>query len=298
MEGEGAPVLKRRLAVGLVLAVAAPLLAAPTGGHLVLIGGGDRPPEIMRLFVTLAGGPEAPIVLIPTASEDPAAGAERAAEFRDEWGCRDVTALEVRSCADASRPDYVAAAARARGVYFLGGDQTRIVNALLGSPLLAAIARAHAAGAALGGTSAGTACMSALMLTGEGNFDVIEADNVELWPGLGFFGGVIVDQHFAARRRQNRLLSVVLEHPDRVGVGVDEATAVWVRPDDSFEVVGQGTVTVIDATGASVHRRGGASGKDVLGGHGLRVDVLVAGDVYSVPARTVVPRWQPAPAPR
>ena len=133
----------------------APVGAAPSGGHLVLIGGGERPPEVMRAFVRLAGGPAAPIVLIPTASEDPTAGPERAAEFREQWGCTDVSVLEVRSCADASRADYVAAAERARGIYFLGGDQTRIVNAFEGSPLLAAIERAFRGGAALGGTSAG-----------------------------------------------------------------------------------------------------------------------------------------------
>ena len=284
--------LKRLLALGLVLAVGALPGAAASGGHLVLIGGGERPPEVMRAFVRLAGGPNAPIVLIPTASEDPTAGAERAAEFRDQWGCTDVSVLEVRSCADASRPDYVAAAERARGIYFLGGDQTRIVNAFEGSPLLAAIERAFRGGAALGGTSAGTACMSSLMITGEGDFDVITADNVELWPGLGFFRGVIVDQHFVARRRQNRLLSVILEHPHLVGVGVDEETAVWVRPDGTFEVLGRGTVTVVDATGATVVRAPGAPGHDVLGGHGLRLELLVAGDGYDLVSRSVVPRWQ------
>jgi cyanophycinase len=288
-------VLKRWLAFGLVLSVVAPLGAAPTGGHLVLIGGGERPPEVMRAFVRLAGGPAAPIVLIPTASEDPTAGPERATEFREQWGCTDVSVLEVRSCADASRPDYVAAAERARGIYFLGGDQTRIVNAFAGSPVLAAIERAFRGGAALGGTSAGTACMSPLMITGEGDFDVVTADNVELWPGLGFFRGVIVDQHFVARRRQNRLLAVILEHPALLGVGVDEETAVWVRPDGTFEVLGRGTVTVIDAGDAAVVRAPGAAGHDVLGGHGLRLDLLVAGDGYDLVSRSVVPRWQAGP---
>jgi cyanophycinase len=127
---------------------------------------------------------------------------------------------------------------------------------------------------------------------------VITADNVELWPGLGFFGGVIVDQHFVARRRQNRLLSVILEHPDLVGVGVDEETAVWVRPDGSFEVLGRGTVTVIDAAGAAVIRAPGADGHDVLGGHGLRVELLTAGDGYDVASRTVVPGWRERPVQR
>jgi len=276
-------------------------LAAPAGaecGHLVLIGGGGRPPEVMRTFVRLAGGPSAPIVIIPTASEDPTTGPELAAELRGEWGCTDVTVLEVRSCADAARADYVGAAARAGGVYFSGGDQTRIVNALAGSPLLTAIERAFAGGAALAGTSAGTACMSPLMITGEGDFDVVEAGNVELWPGLGFFAGVIVDQHFAARRRQNRLYSVILEHPDLLGVGVDEATAVWVRPDGSFEVLGDGTVTVIDASGARIVRTPREGRRDLLGGHGLQVELLTAGDRYDLASHTVVPAWRGTAASR
>jgi cyanophycinase len=290
--------LRSSVLLGLLLAVSAPGAAAALRGNLVLIGGGERPPEVMRTFVRLAGGPAAPIVIMPTASEVPTRGDELATEFRQEWGCTEVTVLEVRSCTDASRADYVATAEQARGVYFAGGDQTRIVNALAGSPLLAAIERAFAAGATLGGTSAGTACMSPLMITGEGNFDVIAADNVELWPGLGFFQGVIVDQHFVARRRQNRLLSVILEHPDLLGVGVDEETAVWVRPDGTFEVLGRGTVTVIDASAASVVRTPGAGGHDVLGGLGLRVDLLVAGDGYDLVSHAVVPRWKEKPAQR
>jgi cyanophycinase len=140
--------------------------------------------------------------------------------------------------------------------------------------------------------------MSPLMITGEGNFDVIAADNVELWPGLSFFPGVIVDQHFVARRRQNRLLSVILEHPHLLGVGVDEETAVWVRPDGTFEVLGRGTVTVIDAAEATMVRAPGAPGHDVLGGHGLRVELLLPGDGYDMVSHSVVPRWKEGPAQR
>ena len=85
------------------------------------------------------------------------------------------------------------------------------------------------------------------MLTGEGDFEVISAKNVELSPGLGLFPGAILDQHFVARKRQNRLLSVVLEHPQYLGVGIDEATAAWLKPDGTFEVLGDGAVVVYDA---------------------------------------------------
>ena len=82
-----------------------------------------------------------------------------------------------------------------------------------------AIADAFQRGSVIGGTSAGTACQSDTMITGEGNFKVIRANSVELWEGFGFFRGVVVDQHFIARQRSNRLISVILEHPELLGVG-------------------------------------------------------------------------------
>ncbi|NIR40627.1 MAG: cyanophycinase, partial [Actinobacteria bacterium] len=96
----------------------------------------------------------------------------------------------------------------------------------------------------------------------------ITADNVVLWPGLGLFPGVIVDQHFVARRRHNRLISVVLEHPELVGVGVDEATAVWVRPDGTFRVLGDGWVVVYDATDAAIRHAPAPGDRVALGAHG------------------------------
>ncbi len=280
--------LRHPLVVALLVAAALPVGTADGRGHLVLIGGGDAPPEVMATFVRLAGGPTAPLVVIPTASDDPTTGPEMAAELRDVFGCSDVAVLEVRGCNDAARADWVALAERARGIYFTGGDQTRIITAFADSPLLAAIDRAFAAGATLAGTSAGTACMSRLMITGEGDFSVIRASNVELWLGLGFLPGVIVDQHFVARQRQNRLLAVTLEHPALLGVGVDEGTAIWVRPDLTFSVLGLGTVTVVDATGATVVRPPAPEGDGALGGHGLKLDLLVAGDVYDLVGRRVV----------
>jgi cyanophycinase len=186
------------------------------------------------------------------------------------------------------RPDYAELAARARGVFFAGGDQIRITKALLDTPVGTAIADAFAHGAVVGGTSAGTACQSSPMITGEGDFKVIRANSVELVQGLGFFRGVIVDQHFIARQRSNRLISVILEHPDLLGVGVDEETAVWVRPDNTFQVLGKSCVMVVDAKHAAVIRPAGATGHDLLGAHDLRVHILLPGEVFDVTARSVI----------
>ncbi len=272
------------------LAAAVAGAGEPPKGHLVLIGGGEKPPEAMRKFVELAGGPTAPIVAIPTASKEPDIVEYYLKLFKEDYGCANVAVLDIKSKADAMRPDYAEAAGKAGGIFFSGGDQIRITSALLGTPVGAAIADAFARGAVVGGTSAGTACQSDPMITGEGNFEVIRARSVELWRGLGLFRGVVVDQHFIARQRSNRLISVILEHPDLLGVGVDEDTAIWVRPNDTFEVIGKSCVTVLDAKGARVTRQPVETGLDPLGVHGMRVHVLLAGEQFDLKARAVLPR--------
>lgn len=134
------------------------------------------------------------------------------------------------------------------------------------------------------------------MITGEGDFTVIRAGSVELVRGLGLFRDVIVDQHFIARQRSNRLVSVILEHPEMLGVGIDENTAVWVRPDGTFQVLGERSVMVLDAGAATVSRRPGEGGQDDIGVHGLRVDVLLRGEVFDPRTRQVTtgPMSEPA----
>ncbi len=284
----------RALIAFLLLATAASAQPPVSRGNLVLIGGGEKPVAAMKKFIELAGGPQAPIVVVPTASSEPDAAEYYVKLFKDDYGCTDVTALDIKSKADARRPQYVAAAARARGVFFGGGDQVRILVALEHSPVLDAIRNAWLHGAAIGGTSAGTACQSPMMITGEGDFAVIQSRSVEIWDGLGFTPGVVVDQHFIARQRENRLISVILEHPDQLGVGIDEDTAVWIRPDDTFEVIGLHSVMVLDARGCSVNRKALESGKDLLGVHGMRVHILLEGEVFDIKKGSVVAGRQAA----
>lgn len=286
----------RRLAVAaLLLPPIVPIAAGaePPKGHLVLIGGGKRPAAVMSKFLELAGGPAARILVVPTASELP----DTVASYRKELaalGATNVEGLDVRIPPDAHRESLVKEVEQAAGIFFAGGDQRRIVKALHDSPVGRAIEAAWRRGAVVGGTSAGTACMSPLMLTGEGDAKTITAKNVELWPGLGLFPGAILDQHFVARQRQNRLMSVVLEHPAYLGIGVDEATAVWLRPDATFEVLGEGSVVVYDAAAATV-TRGPGEGSVLLGVRNLRTHVLLPGEVFDLSVRSVVPR-ETAPA--
>jgi len=272
---------------GLLLAVSAS--AAESRGHLVLIGGGDKPPEAMAKFIELAGGAGAPIVVVPTASTEPDTIPYYLDLFRREYGCTDVVAIDVRGPADARRPEVLAALERARGVFFGGGDQVRILSAFHGSPALAAVRALYERGGVIGGTSAGTACQTPRMITGNGDFTVVRRNAVELWQGLGLWPGVIVDQHHIVRQRFNRLLAVVLEHPEELGVGVDEATAAWVKPDGTFEVLGRSAVFVIDAAGSRVTSQTSETGQDPIGVHDLRMHVLLPGERYDVARREVLP---------
>ncbi len=278
------------LSIALLAVLSASALAddAPARGHLVLIGGGDKPPEAMRKFVELAGGKDAPIVAIPTASSEPDAAEYYEKLFREEYGCTNAVSLDIRKKADAERTDLAALARNARGLFFGGGDQIRITNALLGTPVGDAIAAAFASGAVVGGTSAGTACQSEVMLTGEGDFSQVRTRSVETWKGLGFLpAGVVVDQHFIRRQRENRLLSVVLENPELLGVGVDEETAIWVRPDGTFQVLGRSGVMVFDAKEAPVSRQPRDTGQDLLGVHALKLHLLLPGETFNLRTRTV-----------
>lgn len=304
--------------------VAATAATPPGHGHLMLIGGGDKPRAAMEKFVELAGGKSAPIVVIPTASEEPDTEEYYTNLFRKDYGCSDVTVLPIRTSADANLPAVVASAKRARGIFFGGGDQVRITNALNGSQTLEALREAWRNGAAVGGTSAGTACQSERMITGEGDFTVIRSGSVELKDGLGFLrSDVIVDQHFIARQRENRLLTVILEHPGHLGIGVDEDTAIWVRPDDTFEVIGARSVMVFDSRGSSIHRNAThatatattaattttttgdpktpANAKELLGAHDMRMHILLPGEAFDLVKRTPIyataaPAVSPAPA--
>jgi len=151
---------------------------------------------------------------------------------------------------DASKARFLDQLAGASGVFFGGGDQARIMDVLSDAELLWAVRERHARGVVFGGTSAGAAVMSPLMITGDGDFTVIDGRQVVVREGLGLLPGVIVDQHFVRRQRQNRLFGLVLAHPELRGVGIDEDTALLVAAGARHaEVVGRGPVVLVDAAG-------------------------------------------------
>ena len=263
---------------------------APPKGSLLIIGGGDRPALIMTAFARLAGGASGKVLVFPQASELPESGARIKAELL-ELGIGRVDVMAVDR-AGADGDEALAVAAGATGVYFGGGDQVRLMAVLSGTRLERRLHELYRGGAVMAGTSAGAAVMSRVMITGDEKrplskddaWQIIEADDVITQPGLGFLDEVVIDQHFVRRKRHNRLISLMLEQPSLLGVAIDEATAIWVKPGGtSFEVVGDGPVVIYDPKGAKVVRDAGVG----LRGAGLTVHVLRSGSQYDLAGRTV-----------
>jgi cyanophycinase len=281
-----------RAAALLAFACAGAADPAPKGS-LLMVGGGPRPPALMERFVELAGGAErARIVVLPMASSEAEAGGNEQVEEFAALGAR-ARSLNL-SREQASREESAGALDQATGIWFGGGDQSRLMAAIDGTPVEAAILARYRDGAVLGGTSAGAAVMSDPMITGDERrpggdrkdldnaFLTIERENVVTGPGLGLLPGVIVDQHFVRRKRHNRLLSLVLEHA-LIGLGIDESTAVEVGPDGVWRALGDGAAIVYDARDARVT----AVGAYRLGASDVRLHVLTAGAAFDPASRRV-----------
>ncbi len=269
---------------------AASVLAMPDErprGSLVIVGGGDRPEALMRRFVDLAGGPgKARVAVVPNASSEPeATGRELVVELQGLGAGAFVyhlTRAQAATDSAARQLDSVT------GIWFSGGDQALVTDALAGSAALQTMQRRYHAGAVVGGTSAGAAIMSDSMITGDqtppgdttgyygDEYPAIARRRVEIVPGLGFLQTAIVDQHFIRRERHNRLMSAVLERPTLLGVGIDESTALEVMPDGRWRILGESAVVIYDARQARVTGRG----RPVLGAMGLRLHVVPAGGVF------------------
>ena len=266
---------------------AVPARSDAVRGTLFIVGGGAQPPELVTQFIALAGGPgHARIAIFPMATSDSTTGPEKKAEL-DSLGATSFVINVTREQADAD--SIVKLIGTATGIWFPGGDQVRITKALQGSKALRAIHERYRAGAVIGGTSAGAAVMSDSMLTGNQFFPGMKASVdsglsskriargvIEVIPGLGFLHGAIVDQHFIKRMRENRLISVVLERPSLIGVGIDESTALRVYPDGHWQVYGASAAIVFDARNATIT----PPDAHKLGTSGVRMSVLPAGSTF------------------
>ncbi|MHC5009407.1 MAG: cyanophycinase [Planctomycetota bacterium] len=256
-------------------------------GHLVLVGGGGTTQAIVAATLALCGDDPA-VVVLPQASGRDDRGEASTAMWR-EAGAASVTNVESLASAAARE-----AIAEADLLWMPGGVQSRLLDALVEAGASDLIAEHYRRGGVVGGTSAGAAVLSGLMIVGGETADLrsVRRGGTLLREGLGLWPDAIVDQHFVARTRNNRLLAAVLDHPGHLGVGIDERTAVIVHG-DALRVVGDGTVIVYDARRARVEptEEGARSAATGLALHVLRAGMqfVHAGEAAARGSREAAP---------
>jgi cyanophycinase len=209
-----------------------PVKAQESLGALVIQGGGATPDAVRDRFLELAGGQQARLVVIPTASADAHRTDQSSRfEFWQKTPAASVVLLHTLNRDQANDDAFVKPLTEATGVWLGGGDQARLIAAYRGTAVERELHKLLARGGVIGGTSAGASAMSALMIVG---------GNPEAEVGLGFgfalVEDVVIDQHFANRSRlkrlqdrMQRLQGILTRHTDHLGLGIDAETAVVIQ---------------------------------------------------------------------
>ena len=257
----------------------------PARGKLFIIGGGDRPPELMKAMVDAAHLSKTDyIAVLPMSSADKDTSVYYFQKSMEPVCDNPVVKLDFTS-ATANRRSGLDSLEKARLIFITGGQQTRFMDVVLNTPVYDAIHKAYKNGALIAGSSAGAAVMSEQMITGKQllpeagskeGFTVIKAGNVEFKKGLGLITTAIIDQHFVVRSRYNRLLTALQTFPELICIGIDEATAILVE-NNKITVAGEGQVIVLrKPKGITV------SGKGLIGLKEAQLSIYVNGDAFEI----------------
>jgi cyanophycinase len=216
----------------------------PASGALVLVGGAMESAEIYERFIALAGGPGADIVIVPTAGGDGEYdGSYPGLEAWRAHGARSLRVLHTLDRSVADTDEFVEPLKKAEGVFFFGGRQWRLVDAYAGTKTETELRRVLERGGVVGGTSAGASVFGSFLVRGDTETnEIIMGDHQT---GFGYLRNVAIDQHVLRRNRHFDMLELLEAHPELLGIGLDEDTAIIVRG-DHFEVVGSSYAVIYD----------------------------------------------------
>ena len=265
---------------------------------ILAVGGAEdkfNKPQILQRFVAESGGPDARIAILPTASAIPEERAKFYTEAFAQLGVKESIHVPIVNREDAEVEAHVEMLSKATGVFMTGGDQTRLVSVLSGTAAFGVIRQRLSDGVALAGTSAGASAFSASMIVGGPTGLALRRNAVRLAPGLGVITRLIIDQHFTQRERLGRLLTAVALEPERLGVGIDEDTAIVYYGSGEIEVIGSGAVFIVDAAKAfSRNLDENPESEEAFTMSGVVLHVLHHGDRFKVTTRQMVGRTRKA----
>jgi cyanophycinase len=262
----------------------------PVGPVMVIGGAEDKLGErvILARFVALAGGDRAHIAVISTASSLGDAATDLYRHLFGRLGAASVTGLRPETREEANDPQTVAALDGVTGIFMTGGNQLRLSSVIGGTRLGTAILDAHGRGVVVAGTSAGASAVATHMMAFGSSGATPKHRMAHVSVGLGLLVNVVVDQHFEQRTRLGRLLAVVAQSPSLIGLGLDEDTAAIIDANDILEVIGRGSVTIVDGTDV-VTDAFRTSGHKPMMVSNVRLHSLPTGYRFDLRARRVLP---------
>jgi cyanophycinase len=257
-------------------------------GALMAIGGAEdkmKARRILYAFLALAGGSTARIAVMPAASTQPGRVGELYHALFCDLGAAAVEILHVDSREEAQDQGRVAALDGMTAVFLTGGNQLRLSTLLGGTPMARTIAQRNRAGMVVAGTSAGASVLSRHMIAFGRSGEWPTQRMVQMAPGLGLTDIVTIDQHFQQRGRTGRLMVAVSYNPDLIGLGIDEDTAAIIDGQDVVEIVGRGSVLVVDGAELSYTNVDQAQRHDPVAVTDIRLHVLTEGWRYDLRQR-------------
>ena len=220
----------------------------PENGSLLIVGGGFTTNEMIQRMAELMGGFDQPLVVVPTAT-DP--NSINIAATQSQWenrGFTDVTVLHTTDPSVANTESFVAPLKVAKGVWFGGGRQWRLVDAYLNTLTLDEFHNVLDRGGLIAGSSAGASIQASFLARGAEASNVpIISPELEHRVGFGFLKNSAIDQHIDARDRWEEMEEIIVNYPDLLGIGLSETTAILVQG-DCFEVLGVAQVAITDST--------------------------------------------------
>ena len=252
-------------------------------GWMIPIGGAeekDGSTQILSRFIELAGGEDADIVIIPTASMLRNTGTRYERLFSD-LGASRVSSLDFDTRRDAEEAGRLERLSQASGVFFTGGNQLRLSTLVGGTAVAKSVRQLNAAGIPVAGTSAGAAFMCEHMIAFGDDGSTPIAGSVRLAPGLGLTN----DQHFRQRDRLGRLLTALAYNPFAVGIGLDEDTAAFIAPDNTVHVEGSGGITVVDAADVQFSSMDSVNEGRTVCLVGVKLHILTQGATFNLHTR-------------
>ncbi len=267
-------------------------MAIPTQYPVMVIGGAEDKVDgcdILTAFFENAGGHDAVIGVVPCASREPSLVGDRYYQLFQAMGAKQVQVLDMRLPGECDEARWLNTLSSCTGVFITGGDQFRLCMLLGGSQFMRHIQQEVQHGnLVLAGTSAGAAIMGEIMIAGGSSGESPNQSLVDLAEGLGIIPELLVDQHFHNRNRMARLMSAIAAYPNKLGIGIDEDTCAAFSDQGTFQVLGKGTITVIDPGHLTHTNHLTVSPGTPLSLHNLRVHVLSQGDRYDYTNRLVL----------